>query len=158
MPTTQTRSRWDDKFHEPTPGILFAGVVDRSLADDLTHARQQIHALHGIKESVQWLGTPWKWTFVLSCELDPTRALAYLIPEPARPQVCIPLTAAMIRSLPMRRLKKSVREGIMYSKVVAGTYWPTWELGARASAEDVLDLVSRKYKHIHVGHETLAAV
>jgi hypothetical protein len=119
---------------------------------------EQVCGVQNVRESVQWLATPWRWTLVYSCELDPTRALTYLVPDPAKPQVCVPLTTAMMQAIPLRRLKKNIREGIIYSKVVAGTFWPTWDLTSRTAGEDVLDLIQRKHKYIHLGQESMAGM
>lgn len=158
MGTTPTRTRWADKFREPTREELLTGITDRAHAGAVGLASEHLLAIVNVKEQVQWLATPWRWTMVYSCDMDPTRALTYLVPDPAKPQICVPLTTAMMQAMPLRRLKKNVREGIIYSKVVAGTFWPTWDLTNRTTAEDVLDLVNRKHKYIHVGQESLAGM
>lgn len=158
MGTLPMRSRWADKFREPTLDALLSDLADKSGAPAFTTLRTNLLGQPGIEETVEWLGTPWQWTLVYRCDSDPTRALAYLIPDPSRPQVCVPLTHPMVQAIPLRRLKKGIREGINYSKMVAGTYWPTWALASAAATEDILDLITRKYKFVHAGQESLAGV
>lgn len=158
MATTTMRSVWADKFREPSGEALLDGLSGKVESAVAELVRGGSMAMNGVSEQVKWLATPWRWTMVYSCELDPTRALAYLIPDPSKVQVCVPLTMSMIQSMPLKRLKKGIRDGIIYSKVVADTFWPTWELANRAAAEDVLDLIARKHKYITAGQAQMAAI
>ncbi|MGE3107291.1 MAG: hypothetical protein AB7G11_01545 [Phycisphaerales bacterium] len=156
MEPKPTRNRWADKFREPSLADLQAGIIDRAAAATFGQVRGRILDIEGVSEHVRWLGTPWHWTLCYSCDQDPTRALIFLIPNPAKPQLCVPLTTGMIQSLSLRRLKKPVRDGIIFSKVVAGTFWPTWELTSRAIADEVLELAGRKHRYI-AGHVDVVA-
>jgi len=152
----RTKTSWENKFREPPIEDLLTHFPNKQLAGVMEAARDRLTTYPNVVERVQWLGMPWRWAMVYSCEPDPTRALAYLVPDPAKVQISIPLTTAMLQTMPIRRLRKVIRDGILYSKFVAGTYWPCWEVTSRNSLDDLLDLVSRKHKYIHLGVESLA--
>ncbi|MBC7773653.1 MAG: hypothetical protein H7210_14255 [Pyrinomonadaceae bacterium] len=156
MPKASKRLAWEDKFRRPEVAELFSHYPSKQLATVAEAIRNRLREFTEVQESVQWQGTPWRWTFTYTCELDPTRAWAYLIPDPAKVQLCIPLTTPMVQSLPMRRLKKVVRDGIVYSKFVAGTYWPCWDVQSKANLDELFDLAARKHKYIHIGTEMVS--
>lgn len=157
MPTSKSRLSWEDKFRRPAAAELFAHYSSKQLASVAETARNRLLEFTEVRESIQWQGMPWRWTFTFTCELDPTRAWAYLVPDPVKLQLCIPLTTQMVQCLPMRRLKKVVRDGIVYSKFVAGTYWPCWEIPTKSSLDELLDLAARKHKYIHIGAELVSS-
>src|SRR6185436_5942499 len=116
---------------------------------DLTRGlRERLLAFEGVSERLEWQGVPWRWTLVYSCQLDPTRAFAYIIPDPAKPQVAIPLTVNMVQALPLKRMRKAVRDGVVFSRLIAGVYWPGWALEAVGQLDDVIEIMQRKYKGI----------
>jgi hypothetical protein len=143
------RTAWNNRFERPfSADFLLAQLLDETRRELAAAARSALLQLEGVTESVEWLGVPWRWTLVYRSESDAERPLAYLVPEPARPQLAIPMTVPMIRSLPARRLKKFVRDAIVFSRAVADVHWPTWELTARPQLDDVLDLVARKHRFL----------
>jgi len=158
MPMSTTRSAWENKFREPSVNELFEHYSNKQVAAVAEAARARLTEFANVKESIQWLGMPWRWTLVYNCDFDTTRAWAYLVLDPAKVQLCLPITTAMVQTLPLRRLKKNIRDGIVYSKVVAGTYWPTWEVPSKTSLDDLIDLAARKHKYIHLGSETVAGL
>ena len=95
---------------------------------------------------------------IFACDPDPTRAFAYIIPDPGKLQICVPLVVPMVQVLPLRRLKKYIRDGIVYSKFVGGVYWPTWELSVKSHLDDIMDLCQRKHKYIFSGNPNIVGM
>lgn len=155
MAWTNSRCPWTDKFNRPTVDELrasFAKPMQRVLED----AREAL-APDGVAETLSWQGVPWRWSLVYRYGSGPDadRPLAYLIPDPERLQVCVPLTKEQIDALPMKRLRKSIRDGVTHARSVAGVWWATWDVPGRGALDEVVDLVERKHKLI-VGEGELA--
>jgi hypothetical protein len=169
MAWAEHRTPWNDKFTRPAPEALGA-VYPAAIQDLLRDVRAGLGALSGLEASLDWQGVPWRWTFVYRGTGDlaehatpasggPTpvnspsglsllRAFAYVVPDPARLQVCIPLTGAQIEALPAKKIKRPVKDVIAAAGSVAGVWWPTWELTGPGVLEDVLDLAARKHRFL----------
>lgn len=148
---------WNDKFRMPEVAQLRAGLTKplQSVFDD---AREELKQLEGVSESVSWQGVPWRWTLVYAmAEMPSERALAYLVPDPQRVQMCVPLNQEQIEKIPMKRLKKSIRDGVLYARSVASVWWPTWDIQTRGALDEVLELVVRKHKLVAATSETVPA-
>jgi hypothetical protein len=118
----------------------------------LEEARKQLGEMPGVSESLVWQGVPWRWTFVYAGEeASVGRAVAYLIPDPNRLQICVPLAQEHIEQMPLKRMKKSVRDGIVHARNVGGVWWPTWEIQNSTALGEILDLLARKQKLPAVG-------
>jgi len=154
-----TKCSWNNKFHAPTLAQLRDGYP-KPLVPLFDEARELLQNLAGVSESIVWHGVPWRWTLVYKCEHenhDPvTRAFAYLIPDPARLQLCVPLTTEQVAVLPMRRFKKHMRDNILHARTVAGLSWPSWDVPTTQALEDLADLVRRKHRHIDGPRERVA--
>lgn len=144
------RQAWDNRFETPTFELLQAHY-NKQMGSLLAAARERLLSFEGVSEDVSWQGLPWRWTLVYTLSGDPTRAWAYLIPDPESPQVSMPLTEAMIEALPMRRLKKHVRDGINGARKVAETRWAWWMVANRPQLDDVLDIAKRKHDFLRTG-------
>lgn len=164
------RTAWNDKFARPGAADLVALHAELARGA-LVRVRAGFGGLSGLQESVDWQGVPWRWTFVFRgtgdliehsppatagpapvaspSGLSLLRAFAYVVPEPGKVQVCVPLTGAQIEAMPLKKMKRPVREGIATARSVAGVWWPTWELGGTAAdVEDVLDVAGRKHRFL----------
>ena len=148
---------WSDKFRQPSADELRSGLPKplQLIFDD---ARRHFDDMPQISEVLVWQGVPWRWTFVLlgPASAEP-RALAYLIPDPSRVQVCVPLTHEQIERLNLKRMKKSIRDGVVFARNVNGVWWPTWDVPTKTALDEVLELVGLKHAMI-VGAESPAAV
>ena len=143
----RVRVPWEDQFRTPSLEDL-RGHYTRQLSNLLESARSRLLAFAGVSEEVAWQGVPWRWTLIYRCPDDPTRAWAYLVPHPAGPKISLPLTAEMVERLPMRRMKKFVRDGVLGARRVDSVYWATWDISSREQLEEVLDLAKRKHQYI----------
>lgn len=146
-----SKCAWNNKFHAPSVAQLRDGYA-KPLVPVFDAVRETVLELKGVSESVAWHGVPWRWTMVYRCHGDDaapvTRAFAYLIPDPHRLQVCVPLDRQQVSALPMRRFKKGIRDAIIHARSVAGISWPSWDVPTRLALDDVADLIRRKHRLI----------
>lgn len=146
------RVAWADQFLVPTQHELRSGLGKHAQAV-LDCARLRLLDHPRVTESTAWHGVPWRWTLVYSVPQGkpgfkggPSPALAYIVPEPTRLQMCVPLDVTQIESLPIRTMSKGLREGILVARSVAGVWWGTWEIPSKSALEEVLTLVSAKHE------------
>ena len=143
------RIAWEDRFAAPDAGELLApfaktqGVLLQSVRDGLA-------GLGDVIETIVWHGVPWRWTFAFAWESEPERPWAYLVPQPGRPLLAMPLTGEVIAGLPMRKLSKSVRDGLTLASLVGGVYWPQWPLVGRAQVEELIGIARRRQEALGV--------
>ncbi len=143
---------WADKFQSPTLAQLRAHY-SKEKAGLFDQTRQALQKIDGLREEIAWQGVPWRWTLVYSLDgggedgrKSGAKAWAYLVPDPERLQVCVTLNADQIQHLHAKKLKKWVRDGIVFARSVAGVCWPTFEIASPQHLEDVLELIERKQK------------
>ena len=143
-----TKPAWTNRFQEPTLAHLRAGLAkDKASLFDLLRTR--LLEVEGMKESISWQGVPWRWTLIYSTDGEDatgSKAWAYLVPDPERLQVCITLRTDQIQGAGVQRLKKWVRDGIVFARSVAGVCWPTYEVTTKAQVDDLFELIARKQK------------
>jgi len=137
------RLAWEDRFAMPEASDLL-GRFHRQHSSLIQQAREGLRALGDVTESIVWRGVPWRWTFAYSDEGEQERSWAYLVPQPGRPMLAIPLTAEQVDALPMKRLSKSVRDGIMLAATVGGVYWAQWELTSRPQVDELIGIARRR--------------
>ncbi len=136
---SKSRSPWPDRFREPTAESLI-DFLHRQNLPSFNHARSKLLALEGIGESIAWQGV-WNWTLAFRATGQQGSACAYLIPDPDRPRICIPIAEHRLADLPARRLSKAVRESILHAPSVNGDRWPVWAIQSKAQIEELLVLV-----------------
>jgi hypothetical protein len=142
--SVKPRAAWEDRFARPTVADLLQGLPKQpgSLVE---HVREEVLALGGVRESVVWSGT-WRWTLAYTVEGEPERPWMYIVPQPARPILAIPLTPDAIAVLPLRKLSRSVRDAIALAARVGDTAWPQWDLAGRSQTDQVLAVAKKKYE------------
>lgn len=138
---------WENRFESPEPEDL-GSHYNKQVRNLIEAARERLFKYEGVEEHISWEGLPWRWTMVFTLPNDPTRAWAYLVPHPDAPQLSVPLTGEMLDTLPLRRMKKHIREGVQFATRVDNTLWPTWDITSKSQLDDVLDVVKRKFKYI----------
>jgi len=142
-----TRLPWTDRFTKPQIDELSAHY-DSVTGNLFDAARRSVSEPEAVEERLEWQGLPWRWTLVFERQGDPTRALAYLVPDPQSPKLSIPLTTEMIRLLPLKRMKKTIRDGIEMGNTINSTVWACWDLGSENQLDEILDILSRKLAYI----------
>ena len=139
------RIAWEDRFASPDASDLFA-PFPKAQAALLEQVREGMAALGGVVESIVWHGVPWRWTFAFASESEPERPWAYLVPQPGRPLLAMPLTGEVIGMLPMRRLSRPVRDALALAALVGGVYWPQWPLTSRTQVDELIGIARRRHE------------
>jgi len=142
-----SRIPWEDQFRTPTLADLRSHYSNQ-LGLLVDSARGRLLEFDEVRENIEWMGLPWRWTLVYRCPHDPTQAWAYIIPHRDKPIIATPLSHEMVGALPTSRLRKFIREGLDHSHDVAGTCWVAWEVTNKTHLELVLELLKRKHKFI----------
>lgn len=134
-------SVWDDQFSRPGRSNLLAGLnkQDQLLVD---RCLERLDAVPKVRSSVRWHGIPWRWA--IRYETDKKEPVAFLIPEPRRPRLAIPLAAADLDRIGLKKLSKPVREGIALASAINGIVWTEWVLSSRSQADELLGLVGAR--------------
>lgn len=143
---------WDDRWTEPDLEQLLEPIeeVRRKHASTIIEA---IEAFEGVESSLVWHGLAWKWTlqFDMTVADGSSAVLAFVVPKPEAPVLCIPLRRDLIEKLPLRRLTKYIRDGIKVAKYASDTHWGMWTPGQNPEVEQLMDLVKRKHKILRTG-------
>ncbi len=134
---------WHDEFNKPSAEDLFA-PYDKTNGGFFTALREHLLSFEGVTEEIEWHGLPWRWCFVYSHPGDTERPMAYLVPNPRFPVLSIPMPYEMVCSLPMRRLRKYIREEINPKRCIGTTYWSSWEVSNNPQLDDTKDIAKRK--------------
>lgn len=143
------RIAWEDRFAPPDADDLL-DPFPKYQVGFIGQIREGMTGLDGVVESIVWHGVPWRWTFAFASESEPERPWAYLVPQPGRPLLAMPLTGEVIAALPMRKLSKSVRDGLALASRVGGVYWPQWPLVGRAQVEELIGIARRRHEMMGV--------
>ncbi len=141
----QERIAWKDRFERPTSARL-REALPAPAAGLFDQIRKRILALDGIEESYAWHGECWRWTveFRTGRRGDP---LAILIPSPDDLQLAIPLEREFTHTLPIRRMRRAVRDGLELAGDPFDTHWGVWSIQSPSLLADLTDLLSMKLRH-----------
>lgn len=148
MPTAAEAAReaWENEFREPTLEELRGMYEDAPLfLFDSVHSGAL--DLEGVECEVVWEGIPWRWCLRFS-HPDDEGVFAYLAPDPAGPELCLPLSTECVESIPLRRLKRYARDAIVKAKKVGSERWPSWKVSAKTELEEILDMLKRKHRFL----------
>ncbi len=138
------RNAWEDRFRTPTAQALCDGM-NRQFASLFDTAREKLRGFSGMVEQLSWEGLPWRWTMTYRLPPDNGRAWAYLVPDPNKPQIALPIPVQMVSALPMHRYKKHVKDGVLLGRMVDGVYWASWDITSKPQLTEVLELVQHKH-------------
>lgn len=138
------RGAWEDRFKTPSPDDLFDSL-NKQVGALVDSARQRLRGFPGVVEELSWQGLPWRWTLTYRLPGDNGRAWAYLIPDPVKPQIALPVPTQMVGSLPMHRFKKHVKDGVLQGRMVDGVYWATWEITSKGQLAEIFELAQHKH-------------
>ncbi|KAA0217014.1 MAG: hypothetical protein DYG94_02080 [Leptolyngbya sp. PLA3] len=134
-------SVWNEQFSRPDRSSLLAGLNKQ---DQLLVERclERLDGAPRVRSSIRWHGVPWRWT--IRYETDRREPVAFMIPEPRRPRLAVPLTAADLDRTGLKKLSKPVREGIALASAINGILWTEWVLSSRSQADELLGLVGAR--------------
>lgn len=132
------RPAWADRFRQPNAEQLLAGVIP-ALRPLLSAMRDRLRGHPQARESLAWLGT-WQWTLQFRTAATNGVAWVYLIPNPQRPQVCIPVQDAFLAGVAPRLLTRSMLETLSLAPTVDGVRWATWDVQSRTQMDGLATL------------------
>ncbi|MFN5944553.1 MAG: hypothetical protein ACK5ZG_01245 [Phycisphaerae bacterium] len=102
-----------------------------------TMTRERLRKYPQATESLAWLGT-WQWTLQFRTPTSNGVSWVYLIPNPQRPQVCIPVHDTTLAAVAPKLLSRSIRETLLFAPTVDGVRWATWDVQSRTQMEALL--------------------
>lgn len=151
------RPAWANRFATPSLMALLH-PLKAAHAPHIRHARAKLLSIQGMQEVVAWQGV-WRWTLVYTHPSLPNQVWAFLVPDPSRPLLAVPVAEAVLSSLPPKHLTRAVRDGLVLAPVVAGVRWATWELTSNTLAENVLAIAASRVAimNVHQGRPATAA-
>jgi hypothetical protein len=148
----QQTAPWLDRFNEPSIATLRKGLEEDAAAifDD---ARKMLLSLADCMEEQRlWMGDCWHWTICYRLhgfELP----VALLIPNPEDLQIAMPLKRSFIESLPQKRLKRSIRDGLELAAAPFHTNWAIWSTPFGGTLVDLKPVLSAWSKSLDAGDE-----
>lgn len=142
--TLKPRSAWNDRFRTPTLEDLFE-PFNRQLTGLIDATREQLVEFPGVSEELSWQGIPWRWTLVYRWKGEPDRAWAYVVLDPERLRLALPMTTELIAKLPAKKLSRTTRDGIVQASEVAGVHWAQWELVNKPQLEELMSIARTKH-------------
>lgn len=111
-------------------------------------ARESLIELAPVHEELGWLGIPWRWSFVYRPQAPADAgdsAWAYVIPQPGKPLVALPITTDVLDALAGRRLPRYIRDGLAVAPRVGGTHWSAWEILSRQQLDEVIEFAGLRF-------------
>ena len=136
------RPVWANRFSTPTLANLLQGLKP-GRAPAFRHARAGLLAVSGMHEEIAWQGV-WHWTMVYRHPTLPGQAWAFLVPDPARPLIAVPMPESALLTLAPKHLTRAVKEGLTLAPVVGGVRWATWELTSKSLCENILAVAASR--------------
>jgi hypothetical protein len=143
---TYSRSPWQDRFKRPTAHDLRFGLGSRQ-AQAFDRIRVRLLELAGVREHYAWHGDCWKWTVEYRTSHSEL-PLAVIVPCPNDLQVAVPLDREFASSLPVRRMKRAVRDGLDLAQEPFNTNWAVWSVVSVGLLDDLQDLIERKLQYL----------
>lgn len=142
------RAAWPDRFRVPTPDELL-NPFNKQVGALIEHVRERLLATEAVKEEISFQGV-WNWTFVYRLPNDSDLGWAYLVPDPAKPRISVPVQDDIVADLPIRKLSKFIRDGLIHAPMVNGVRWATWDLVNKTQADDILSLAELSTRLVKV--------
>jgi len=141
-----TITPWQDRFRTPDPATL-RKTVDPESVESFDRVRSFLRGLHDVVETPGWHGPTYCWSleYRLAGREEP---LAILIPSPIDLQLAMPIDAEFLGQLPIRRMKRAIRDGLDLASPPFDTTWAIWSLAPGSMLEDLEDLVGRRVRFI----------
>lgn len=146
-PTTPTTTpvtavAWKNRFETPTADDLVSQIAQVHF-ELLATLRTGLLASPAPREKVQWHGVPWRWTFEYR-QRGAQDPVVFLVPEPGRPRLCLPMTAEFICSLSLGTIPRYLRDGILSGTQVGDLLWAEWEPNAKSHVQELLWLIDQR--------------
>jgi hypothetical protein len=143
------RHAWEDRWVEPTLAQLLEPYKDPAKRKVVDTLLEKLGHFPGIEYELIWYGSAWRWTAcysLLNGKGQRIEVMAYFVPNPAGPLLCIPMSEEVVSRLPIKRLNRIIREGIRSSKCAVSLHWAVWSPSALTEVDHLADLFKRKHK------------
>jgi hypothetical protein len=135
----ETRGAWSDRFRTPSMDDLL-GPLPRAARTAMVHASATLTTARGFTESLRWHGV-WKWSCSYESPAATERAAAYLIPDPQRPRLCVPVCSSAAAMLQTRSTPAFIRHALESCPVVDGVHWPIWQVEGKQMINELFAAV-----------------
>lgn len=132
------RSAWEDRFSQPTDLEVLSHLT-RQYRCCAEAARGVLRGYPEVRETLDWMGIPWRWTFVYKREH--ARCVAYLIPMSTGPRWVLTVPLDVAGGLPLKQFARPVREGLVAATRVGAQLWPQWDVQTKAQVQEVAVLL-----------------
>mgnify|MGYP006286300901 CR=1 FL=1 len=140
------RNAWQDRFNQPSPKDL-RSVLEGDAAAAFDHVRQALTGREGVEVRTAWYGPCWCWSIEFSVK-DQTELLAVLIPSPEDVQLAMPLDKEFLTQLPLKRMRRAVRDGLELALDPFDSNWSVWSIGPDGLLEELQDVIDRRLKDL----------
>jgi hypothetical protein len=137
---------WSDRFQTPTIRQL-REALKANTRPVFDAARKRLLEIEGVREELVWYGECWHWSIEFRIRLS-REPLAVLIPSPTDLQLALPLDREFTSSLPIKRMKRAVRDGLELAQEPFDTRWGVWSLTGASLLDDLQDLIELKLRHL----------
>ncbi|MHC5026844.1 MAG: hypothetical protein ACYTGR_08820 [Planctomycetota bacterium] len=145
-PKIPRRLAWEDRFNQPTYKQL-REHLDATSKSSMDRIRRGLLELDGVTESLTWYGDSWKWTVEFRTKHS-EEPLAVIVPAPEDLQVAVPLDRTFAEGLPVRRMKRAIRDGLELAQDPFDTRWGVWSVPTVGLIGDLHELVEAKLRDL----------
>lgn len=144
--TPYARLPWQDRFNTPTVAGLRKGLqADAARLYD--RANKTLADFDGVKQGFGWYGEGWQWT--VEYRLGRVDApFAVIVPAPEDLQLAIPLDRTFVGTIPVKDLKRTIRDGLELAQEPFDTSWGVWTIATPGILDDLRVLLDRKIEHL----------
>ncbi|MGD9790826.1 MAG: hypothetical protein AB7Q00_11445 [Phycisphaerales bacterium] len=123
-PESRVSLPWKNRFQKPSAEALLA-PLPADARGVITHAREAFNALTGSKESLEWTGPAWRWSWL--CTLPGKQGgRVWIVPDPAAILLIVELDAASLEKANGKKAPRHVRDAVAGSTPVGPNRWCQW--------------------------------
>lgn len=139
-----TTDPWRDRYHTPDAAALRKGL-EAEVVEVFDAMRTYMTGIDDVDESPAWHGSNWCWSLEYRIPIA-TEVVGLLIPAAHDLQFAMPIDREFLGQLPIRRMKRAIRDGLDLASPPFDTTWAVWSLTPGSSLDDLQDLVNRRLK------------
>ena len=142
---------WLDEFNTPSTDALREIMVpDTALVFDQLYS--YLSGCDDLEEDLAWYGDGWHWTITWTGPWQ-KEPLVLVIPAPEDLLVAMPMAPGFYENLPVRRLKRFIRDGLDIGRSPYDTRWGVWPIPSANLVKDIRHLVEQRLKYARAAAE-----